>query len=95
MVAFASMERHLPVYLFGHRVAEVQDEGDAVGTTLTFGEPIYSVEIYHNEAAPQEFVVNGITLLVASGGWRSPVAGTPSDEVEIPGGVDCIVTRLI
>ena len=62
---------------------------------LTFSENISSIEIYHSESTPQSFAVNGLTLIVAAGGWRSPIAGTPGVTVGIPTGVNCIVARLV
>lgn len=81
--------------LKGSRVEEVLTQADAVSEVLTFSAPIQSIEIYHNEDTPQEFVVNGITIPVGPGGWRSPIGGTPSDEVTIPASVDCVVSRLV
>ena len=83
------------VLMYRTTVEEVLTEADAVSEVLTFSEDIQAVEIYHNEYEPQEFVVNGITLIVGWGGWRSPVGGIPSAEVTIPADVDCIVSRLV
>jgi len=80
----------------GSIVAEVKDESDAdESNIITFSANIESIEIYHNETTQQEFTVNGVTLKVAPGGWRSPVAGTASDEVTIPADVTCTISRLI
>lgn len=81
--------------LSGSKVAEMQDQTDATEDVLTFSDNIYSIEIYHNKTTPQEFTVNGLTLIVAAGGWRSPIAGTPGKTVGIPTGVNCIVARLV
>lgn len=81
--------------LKGSRVEEVLTESDAVSGVLTFAANISSIEIYHNEDTPQEFIVNGITLVIGPGGWRSPVGGTPSNTVTIPAGVNCVVARLV
>ena len=79
-----------------NKVTEQLDQTDAdTLNILTFEEPIESIEIWHDEATPQDFTVNGLTLKIASGGWRSPVGGTPSAEVEIPAGITCIVSRLV
>jgi hypothetical protein len=80
----------------GQSVAESsQTEADATEDVLTFGAPITAIEIYHSEESAQEFVVNGLTLTIAAGGWRSPVGGTPGATVELPNGVTgIIVTRL-
>ena len=82
-------------FLTGNIVAEQLDETDAVSEVLTFSANIESIEIYHEEATLQDFIVNGLTLTLASGGWRSPIAGTPSSEVTIPAGISCIITRLV
>jgi hypothetical protein len=81
--------------LLGSNVAEMQDQSNATADVLTFSENITSIEIYHSETTPQSFVVNGLTLIVAAGGWRSPIAGTPGATVGIPTGVNCIVARLV
>lgn len=83
------------VQLSGSNVAEMQDQSDATEDVLTFAANITSIEIYHSEATPQIFTVNGLTLIVAAGGWRSPIAGTPGKTVGIPTGVNCIVARLV
>lgn len=83
------------VALTGSKVEEQKTESDATSNVITFSEPIQSIEIYHDEATPQTFVVNGLSLKIASGGWRSPVGGTPSTQVTIPAGVSCIVSRLV
>lgn len=82
------------IKISGSKVAECKNQGDATGNVLTFTENIVAVEIYHNEATAQEFTVNGLTLTIPSGGWRSPIGGTPGKTVTIPASVDCIVTRL-
>jgi len=82
----------------GQTVEEVLTQADATGSpavTLTFAADIESIEIYHDEEALQTFVVNGITLHVASGGWRSPMGGTAAAVVTIPEAVNCVVTRLV
>jgi len=83
------------IRLLYQSVAECLDESDASDNVLTFDEPVRAVEIWHDEEEPQEFEVNGITLHVAPGGWRSIIDGISSDEVTIPSGVDCIVSRLV
>lgn len=79
----------------GSIVAEVLTEADAMADVLTFAANIAALEIYHGELTAQEFEVNGITLHVAPGGWRSPVGGVANDEVTIPAGVSCVVSRLV
>lgn len=85
------------VGIIGETVAEQKNNTNAdVNNVLTFSEPIEFVEIYHNESGLQTFVVNGISLQIASGGWRSPVSNTnASVEVTIPEGIVCTVARLI
>ncbi len=83
------------VQLSGSILAEQKTQTDAVDNVLTFSANISSVEIWHNEATPQAFTVNGLSLSIAPGGWRSPIAGTPSTEITIPTGVTCSVARLV
>ena len=84
------------VIRIGSTVAEQLDDGDAdASDVLTFSEEIESIEIYHNETTQQEFEVNGLTLKIASGGWRSPIGGTPSADVTIPADITCTVVRLV
>ena len=91
----AALEGALTTKLSGNTVAEQQTQADAESNVLTFSEDITSIEIWHDEDAPQEFTVNGLTLMIAPGGWRSPIGGTPGDTVTIPANVDCIVSRLV
>ena len=79
----------------GNTVTEQLDETDAVLDVLTFAANIESIEIYHDEATPQDFIVNGLTLTIKPGGWRSPIAGISSDAVTIPAAITCSVTRLV
>lgn len=81
--------------LTGRNVAEAKTQADAVADVITFSESIQVVEIYHDEPTVQTFIVNGLTLPVARGGWRSGVAGTPSADVTIPTGIDCVVSRCV
>lgn len=83
------------VMLKGSKATQPLTQADAVANVLTFPAPIESIEIYHDEATVQTFVVNGLSLPIAAGGWRSPVGGTPSAEVTIPASVDCVVARLV
>jgi len=84
------------VQLSGSKVAEdSQTEADATSDVLTFSADIEALEIYHSENTAQDFVVNGLTLKIASGGWRGPVGGTPAATVTLPTGVTgIVVTRL-
>lgn len=82
--------------LSGSKVAEEFTEVDAdVNNVLTFQENIEYIEIYHEEATWQQFVINGITKTVPAGGWRGGIEGTPAKTVTIPAGVNCIVGRLV
>lgn len=81
--------------LAGMVVVEAQTDADATSDDLTFTEPITAVEIYHAEATAQEFVVNGLTLTIGPGGWRSLVGGVPSVTVSLPTGVTCAVSRCV
>lgn len=82
--------------LSGQQVAEdSQTESDATSNVLTFAANIYAVEIYHSEATPQEFEINGLTISIAAGGWRSEIGGEPAATVTLPSGVTgIVVTRL-
>lgn len=80
----------------GGQIVEQLNQDDAdESNILTFSANINAVEIYHNESSMQTFIVNGISLDIAGGGWRSRVGGTPSNEVTIPAGINCTVARLI
>lgn len=83
------------VVLYGGAIEEQLTDADAASNILTFSEDILTLEIYHEEDTWQDFVVNGITLKVPPGGYRTSVGGTPSPEVTIPATVPCIVSRLI
>jgi hypothetical protein len=75
-------------------LAEQKTQADAVANVITFTGDIEAIEIYHEEATWQDFVVNGITLKIPAGGYRTPIAGTVAKTVTIPTGIDCIVGRL-
>lgn len=84
------------VQLLGSSAAESKTESNAVADVVTFSAPITAVEVYHSEATPQVFVINGISLTIPSGGWRSSVAGVPAATVTLPSGITgVIVTRLV
>lgn len=83
------------VEILGSKIVETQDQDDAAGNELTFAENIIGVEIHHSEASAQNFVINGLTIKVVPGGWRSLIGGIPSKKVIIPAGVNCVVARLI
>lgn len=85
----------LPVQLSGSNLAEQLDQDDAVANVLTFSANISAIEIYHEEATWQTFTVNGLTLNIPAGGYRTPIGGTPAATVTIPVGVSCLVGRLI
>jgi len=84
------------VQLVGSSVAEdSKTEANAVANVLTFSAAVAAIEIYHSEATAQTFVVNGLSLIIAAGGWRGPVGGTPAATVTLPAGVTgVVVTRL-
>lgn len=83
------------IRLMYSRVAESHDQTDAVANVITFAEDIEAVEIWHGELTPQDFVINGQTIPVAPGGWRSPIDEPYGKTVGIPPGVTCIVSRLV
>ena len=84
------------VQVVGSSVAEAsQTEADATANVLTFSAAVMAIEIYHSETSAQDFIVNGLTLKIAAGGWRGPVSGTPAATVTLPAGVTgIVVTRL-
>ena len=87
---------NMKVSQVGNIVTEQLDETDAVVNVLTFSASIESIEIYHDEATSQDFIVNGLPLTIAGGGWRSPIdTTTASTNVTIPTGITCTVTRLV
>jgi hypothetical protein len=81
-------------FVIGSRLAQQLRETDAVSNVLTFAEPITAIEIYHEAAGWQTFTVNGLTLTVPPGGYRTLLGGTPGTTVGIPAAVACIVGRL-
>ena len=81
--------------ILGARLEESRTQADAVANVITLEEMVEAIEIYHEEANTQVFTVNGLSINVAAGGWARLIAGTPSTEVTIPAGVDCIVNRLV
>jgi hypothetical protein len=83
------------VKLTGSILAEQKTDADAVNNVITFSADISAIEIYHEEATWQDFVVNGLTLKIPAGGYRTPVGGASSDEVTIPIGISCLVGRLV
>lgn len=76
-------------------VEECLTQIDVAGGKLTFEKPVRALEIWHQETTPQEFVVNGIAIRVAPGGWRSIIAGNSSSQVGVPAGIDFIISRLV
>jgi len=81
--------------VYGDVVDEQRTESDAVSDVITFSDDIFSIEIYHEEATWQDFIVNGISLKVPRGGYRTLVGGTAGKLVTIPPGISCLVSRLI
>lgn len=92
----AAVEGTLVTQLSGSSAAEDSlTEADAVANVITFDAPVTAIEIVHSEETRQTFIVNGISLKVHGGGWRSPVGGTPAATVTLPSGVTGVtVTRL-
>lgn len=86
---------YVPVRQIGSMIDEQLTQADAESNVLTFTEDIFALDIFHNEATWQQFIVNGITLTVPSGGHTALVAGTAGKTVTIPEGVNCIVSRLV
>lgn len=78
----------------GTVIVEQKTQDDAESNKVTFSAPIKAIEIYHAEATAKDFVVNGLTLKIPAGGYRTRVGGTPSAEVTIPASVTCILNRL-
>lgn len=83
------------VSLSGSILQEQKTQADAVANVITFSTNIVCIEIYHEAATWQTFIVNGLTLQIPSGGYRTPVGGTPAATVTIPAGLNCIVGRLV
>lgn len=84
----------MKVYEFLQRVEECQTQADASSNVLTFSKNIEAIEIYHEEATWQEFIVNGITLTIPAGSYRSPIGGENSNTVTCPAAINYIVKRL-
>lgn len=83
------------VQIAGNTLAEQKTQVDAVANVLTFSQNIGVIEIYHKEATFQTFIVNGLSIVIPAGGYRTPIAGVASPNVTIPAGINCIVGRLI
>lgn len=93
--AITSGDTPATAQLTGSILAEQKTQADAVENVITFTGDINAIEIYHEEATWQDFIVNGIILKIPAGGYRTPVAGTVANTVTIPAGVNCIVGRLV
>lgn len=78
----------------GLMLQEQKNQDEAVDDVITFAENITAIEIFHQEATWQTFVVNGVTLTIPSGGYHTIIGGTIAKTVTIPTGVNCIVSRL-
>ena len=77
-------------------VAESKDQTDAsVQNVIEFDAPIRGIAIHHDEAGAEDFIVNGLTIKVPPGGWRSAISGVASENVTIPNDVDCVLHRLV
>lgn len=82
------------VSINGSLLQEQKTQVDAVANVLTFSENIIAIEIYHEESTWQTFTVNGISVKVPAGGYRTLIGGNPSKTVTIPTSINCIVGRL-
>ena len=78
----------------GTVIVEQKTQANAESNKITFSAAIKAIEIYHAEETAKDFVVNGLTLKIPAGGYRTRVGGTPSAEVTIPATVTCILNRL-
>lgn len=78
----------------GTVIVEQKTQENATSNKVTFSAAIKAIEIYHAEATAKDFIVNGLTLKIPAGGYRTRVGGTPSAEVTIPASVTCILNRL-
>lgn len=84
-----------PVELTGNVLQEQKTQADAVDNVITFSENITAIEIFHAEDTWQQFVVNGITLNIPAGGYRTPITGVAGATVTIPANIKCVVGRLV
>lgn len=84
-----------PVELTGNILQEQKTQDDTVDNVITFSENISAIEIFHAEDTWQQFVVNGLTLNIPPGGYRTPIAGATGKTVTIPANIKCIVGRLV
>ena len=82
------------IQLSGSKLEEQLTNSDAVANVLTFSENITAIEIYHEAVAWQDFIVNGLTLKIPPGGYRTMISGVAGATVTIPAGLSCIVGRL-
>ena len=79
----------------GTVIVEQKTQADAESNKVTFSAPIKAIEIYHADATAKDFIVNGLTLKIPAGGYRTRIGGTPSAEVTIPASIAaCILNRL-
>ena len=85
----------IPTRLAGSSLTEQKTQADADNNVITFSTNILAIDIYHAEATWQDFVVNGLTLKVPAGGYRTSIGGTLGATVGIPAGINCIVGRLV
>jgi hypothetical protein len=83
------------ISILGCVLQEQKTNADAVDDVITFAANIAVIEIYHAESTWQQFAVNGITMNIPAGGYRTPIGGTPGATVTIPASVECIVGRLV
>jgi len=83
------------VQLTGSILQEQKTQADAVENIITFSANISNIEIYHEEVTWQTFIINGLTLLIPAGGYRTPIGGVAAATITIPAGIDCLVGRLM
>jgi hypothetical protein len=91
---FTKLLGTVTVSLTGSTLQEQKTQADAVANVITFSANIVAIEIFHAEVTWQAFTVNGLTLTIPSGGYRTPVGGVAGATVTIPAGISCIVGRL-
>lgn len=84
-----------PVKVAGSTLQEQKTQADAAANVITFSANVVAIEIYHEETTWQTFIVNGLTLTIPAGGYRTPIGGTPAATVTIPAGISCLVGRLV
>jgi len=90
-----SSSNPLYVSIAGSKLEEQKTNADAVTNVITFSANISAIEIFHDSATWQTFTINGLSVIVPGGGYRTAIGGTPAATVTIPAGLSCIVGRLV